>query len=57
MCKNLPIFNLPNKRNDLILEIDAINEHWSTVLKKSKKEINSVNIRVEVLIKHHETIP
>jgi len=33
MCKNLPVLNLPNEENDLILEINASNEHWSAVLK------------------------
>jgi len=27
MCKNLPILNLPNEGDDLILETDASNEH------------------------------
>jgi len=33
MCKNFPVLNLPNEGDDLILEIDASNEHWSVVLK------------------------
>jgi len=33
MSKNLPILNLPNEEDDLILEIDASNEHWSAILK------------------------
>ena len=33
MCKNLPILNLPNEEDDLILETNASNEHWSVVLK------------------------
>jgi len=27
MCKNLPVLNLPNEEDDLILETDASNEH------------------------------
>ena len=27
MCKNLPVLNLPNEENDLLLETDASNEH------------------------------
>jgi len=27
MCKNLPVLNLPNEEDDLILETDARNEH------------------------------
>jgi len=38
MCKNLPVLNLPNEEDDLILEIDASNEHWSDVLKIKKGE-------------------
>ena len=33
MCKNLPVFNLPNEVDDLIFEIDANDEHQSVVLK------------------------
>jgi len=33
MCKNLPIINLPNEGDDLVLETYASNEHWSAVLK------------------------
>ena len=33
MCKNLPVLNLPNEGDDLILETDASNEHWSVILK------------------------
>jgi len=50
MCKNLPVLNLPNEEDDLILETDASNEHWNAVL-KIKNEKNSANIAVEVLIK------
>ena len=50
MCKNLPVLNLPNEEDDLILETDASNEHWSDVLKIKEGE-NSANIAVEVLIK------
>ena len=38
MCKNLPVLNLPNEGDDLILEIDTINEHWSAVLKIKEGE-------------------
>jgi len=34
---------LPNEEDDLILETDASNEHWSAVLKIKEGE-NSVNI-------------
>ena len=27
MCKNLPVLNLPNKGNDLVLETNASNKH------------------------------
>jgi len=33
MCKSLPVLNLPNERDDLVLEIDASNEHWNTAFK------------------------
>jgi len=38
MCKNLPVLNLPNEEDDLILETDASNEHWSAILKIKKGE-------------------
>jgi len=38
MCKNLPILNLPNEEDDLILNIDASNEHWSAIHKIKKGE-------------------
>jgi len=38
MRKNLPVLNLPNEEDDLILEIDASNEHWSAVLKIKEGE-------------------
>ena len=38
MCKNLLVRNLPNEEDDLILEIDASNEHWSAVLKIKEGE-------------------
>jgi len=38
MCKNLPVLNFPNEEDDLILETDASNEHWSAVLKIKKGE-------------------
>jgi len=38
MCKNLLVLNLPNKEDDLILETNASNEHWSAVLKIKQGE-------------------
>jgi len=38
MYKNLPDLNLPNEEDDLILEIDVSNEHWSAILKIKKGE-------------------
>jgi len=38
ICKNLPVLNFPNEEDDLILEIDASNEHWSAVLKIKEGE-------------------
>jgi len=38
MCKNLPVLNLPNEEDDLILEIDASNEQWSVILKIKEGE-------------------
>jgi len=38
ICKNLHVLNFPNEGNDLVLETDAINEHWSTVLKIKDEE-------------------
>jgi len=38
MCKNLHVINLPNEKDDLILETDASNEHWSAVLEIKKGE-------------------
>jgi len=38
MCKNLPVFNLPNDEDDLILGTNASNEHWSAVIKIKKGE-------------------
>ena len=32
-CKNLPYWPLPTEDNELILETDASEEHWSGVLK------------------------
>ena len=55
VCKNLPPLNLPNERNDLILETDASNEHWSAVL-KIKEEENFANIAMKVLIRQNASI-
>ena len=38
MCKNLLVPNLPYEGDDLVLEIDASNEHWSVVLKIKEGE-------------------
>ena len=38
MCKNISILNLCNKSNDLILETDTNNEHWSALLKIKERE-------------------
>jgi len=38
MCKNLPVPSLPNEGDDLVLETDASNEHWSIVLKSKTGE-------------------
>ena len=38
LCKNLSVFNLPNERDDLVLETDANNEHWSAVHKIKEGE-------------------
>jgi len=38
MCKNITVLNLPNKGDDLVLEIDASNEHWSAVFKIKEGE-------------------
>ena len=38
MCKNLPVLNLSNEEDDLILEIDASNEHWSAIPKIKEGE-------------------
>ena len=38
MCKNLPVLNLSNEEDDLILETNASNEHWSVVLKIKEGE-------------------
>jgi len=38
MCKNLPVLNLPNEEDDLVLETDVSSEHWSAVLKIKEGE-------------------
>ena len=38
MCKNIPILNFPKEEDDLILETDASNKHWSVVLKIKEGE-------------------
>ena len=55
MCKKLPILNLHNKGDDLILETDASNEHRSAVL-KIKEEENFANIAMKVLIRQNASI-
>ena len=38
MCTNLPLINLPNEGDNLTLETDATNKHWSTILKIKEGE-------------------
>jgi len=38
MCKNPPVLNFPNEEDDVILETDASNEHWSAALKIKEGE-------------------
>jgi len=38
MCKNLSVLNLLNKGDELILETNVVNEHWSAVLKIKEGE-------------------
>ena len=38
MCKKLPVHNLSNEGDDLILKIDVSNEQWSVVLKIKEVE-------------------
>jgi len=38
MCKILHVLNLPNEEDDLVLETDVSNEHWSMVLKIKEGE-------------------
>ena len=38
MCKNLPVLNLPNEKDDLIFETDVRNEQWSAVFKMKEGE-------------------
>jgi len=38
MCKKLPVLKLSNKQDDLIVETNASNEHWSAILKIKKVE-------------------
>ena len=38
MCKNFSVFNLPNEGDNLVLETNASNEHWSAVLKIKEGE-------------------
>ena len=38
MCTNLPVLNLHKEGDNLILEIDVSNEHWSAVLKIKEGE-------------------
>ena len=49
MCTNHLNLNLPNEGDDLILETNTNNEHWSPILKI--KEKNFANTEVKVLIK------
>ena len=38
MCKNLPVLNLPNEGDDLVIGTDASNVQWNAVLKIKKEE-------------------
>jgi len=38
MSKNLYVLKLPNAWHDLILETDASDEHWCSVLKIKEEE-------------------
>jgi len=38
MCQNIFILNLPNRGDHLILDTDASNERWSTVLDQNQKK-------------------
>ena len=38
MCKNLPVLNLPNEGDDLVIGTDASNVQWNAVLKIKKGE-------------------
>jgi len=38
MCKSLPVLNLPNEGDDLVLKTDASNEHWSALFKIKEGE-------------------
>jgi len=38
MCKSLHILNLPNERDDLVVQTDASNAHWSAILKIKEGE-------------------
>ena len=55
MSKNLLVLNLPNEGDDLALETDASNDHWSAVLKIKEGE-KLCNITVKVLIRQNATI-
>ena len=39
MCKILHVLSFPNNGDDLILETDASNEHWTAILKIKEGEI------------------
>jgi len=55
MCKNLTVLNLPNEGDDLVLKVEASNEHYSTVL-KIKEGKNSANTAMEVSIRQNAII-
>ena len=38
MCKNLPVLNFSNEEDNLILQIDASNEHLNVVLQIKEGE-------------------
>ena len=39
ICSNLPKLRLPNENDNLILQTDASDKHWATILKTDLREI------------------
>ena len=56
MCTNLPVLNLHKEGDNLILEIDVSNEHWSIVFKIKEGE-KLYKYYSGGLIKQNATIP